>query len=253
MRKRIIVWRLAFALILAVSLWLSSPSPTAAQNLEEYFRFDYDPVRFDKNEIHGADTFNITIAGRAVCTKDLPISVKEANITSRVVAENTVTGARIILNPSHTVTIKPFPSKEGDITEISQVVSLQFPGEAETGDYNIIAEIIEAKVKLVLGSIDVSGYLPQSQHMGSVKYNRPETIPAPTSASVPTPTPTPSPAPAPAPITTPAPEPTTTSLPVPMPAPPEHGMAWWAWIIVTAATTTTLFNIVWYLRHRTGY
>ncbi len=245
MRKRIIVWRLAFALILAVSLWLGSPSPTAAQDAEDYFRFDYDPVLFDKNEIQGAETFNMTISGRAVCTKDPPISIKEANIVSRVTAENTVTGATIILNPGYTVTIKPFPSKAGDITEISQVVSLQFPGEAETGDYNVTGEIIEAKVKFGIGSLDIKGYLPQSQHMGTVKYIRPETMPAPTPASAPTPAPTPG--------TTPAPEPTTTSLPAPTPAPPEPGMAWWAWIIVAAATAATLFNIVWYLRHRTGY
>lgn len=244
MRKRIIVWRLAFALILAVSLWLGSPSPTAAQSVEEYFRFDYDPVVFDKNEIHGAETFNMTISGRAVCTRDLPVSVKEANITSRVVAEHKVTGARVILNSSYTITINPFPSKEGDITEISQVVPLQFPGEAESGDYNVTGEIIEAKVKIGFG-VDVTEYLPQSQHMGTVKYIRPETMPAPTPASVPTPAPTPG--------TTPAPEPTTTSLPSPTPASPEPGMAWWAWIIVAAATATTLFNIVWYLRHRTGY
>jgi len=167
-----LVWGLVIALILAVPLWTISPLPAVAQSVEEYFQISYDPVSFSKNEIHGSEVFDATIHGRATCTKDLPVSASEAIITSRVVATHTVSGTRVTLNPSYTVTIKPFPSKEGDTTEINQVVPLQFPAQAESGDYNVIGELIEAKVKVVF----VWGDAPES---------------------TPTPTPTPTPASAP--------------------------------------------------------
>ena len=149
----------------------------------------------------------------------------------------------------------PFPSKEGDISEINQVVPLQFPGEAETGDYNIVGEIIEAKVEFGLFPLDVTEYFPQSQQIGSVKYIGLGALPAPESPSVPTPTPAPAPAPTKESTTTPPPELKTTPLPAPasVPTPLDNGVTWWVWIIVAAAIATTLFNIVWYLRNRTRY
>ena len=222
-----LVWGLVIALILAVPLWTINPIPAVAQGVEEYFQISYDPVSFSKNEIHGSDVFYATISGRATCTKDLPVSASEASITSRIVATHTMSGTRVTLNSSYTVTIKPFPSKEGNTTEINQVVPLQFPAQAESGDYNVIGELIEAKVKVLFIWGKVTEYLPQSQLMGSIKYTAPE--------STPTPTPTP----------------TSTPTPTPTSAPPESGITWWVWLIVTVAVATTIVNIIWYLRHRT--
>ena len=219
-----IIWRLALALILAVPLWLISPLPTAAQSVAEYFQISYDPVSFSKNEIHGSEVFQATILGRATCTKDLPVPVSEASITSRVVAQHTASGTTVTLNSSYTVTIKPFPSKEGNTTEISQVVSLEFPAQAESGAYNIIGKLIEAKVKIGFGWLDVTDYLPQEQLMGSIAYVASESAP------------TPAPAPTPA---------ATTAL-------PEGSITWWVWLIVTIAAATTVVNIIWFLRHRTA-
>ena len=220
-----IVWRLAIALILALSLGLAHPSPAVAQSVEDYFQITYEPVSFSKTEIDGSEDFSATIAGLATCTKNLPVPVSEASITSRVVAEHTVNGTGVTLNPSYTITIKPFPSKTGDTTEINQVVPLKFPAQAESGDYNIIGKIIEAKVKIGFVWIDVSGLLPQDNPMGSLKYTGtgPVSTPAPTSA----------------------PESTLT------PAPPARGIVWWVWLIVAAAGTTTVVNIIWFLRHCT--
>ena len=233
------MWRLAIALIMAVSLWTISPLPTAAQNLEEYFQFNYEPVSFSKNEIHGSEVFYATIRGHVTSTKDSPVSVSEASFTSRVVAEHTVSGTRVTLISSYTVTIKPFPSKEGDTAEINQVVPLQFPAQAELGDYNVIGELIEAKVKVGFGWLDISGYLLQDQLIGSLKYIAPETTPTP--APSPTPTPTPPPTPTPTPTPTPA----------PTPMPPERGLAWWVWLIIAIAVITLVVNIVSLLRRRT--
>jgi len=220
--------RLALTLILTLSLWLISPLPTAAQSLGEYFQISYDPVSFSKNEIHGSEVFHATILGRATCSKDLPVSASEASITSRVIAEHAVSGTSVTLNSSYTITIKPFPSKEGDSIEINQDVPLTFPAQAESGDYNIIGKLIEAKVKVAFVWGVVTDYLPQDQLMGSVEYIAPE--PTPTSAATAAPTPTP---------------PDTET-----PASPEHGIAWWVWLIVAIAVVTTAVNITWFLRHR---
>ena len=222
--------RLAIALILAVSLWLISPLPAAAQSVADYFQLSYDPVSFSKNEINGSEAFHATIVGRATCTKNLPVPVSEASITWRVVAEHAVSGTSVTLNSSYTISIKPFPSKAGDTTEINQDVPLTFPAQAESGDYNIIGQLIEAKVKVAFLWGKVTDYLPQDQLMGSVEYIAPEPTPASAAAATPTPT-----------LTPPHTE---------TPASPEHGIAWWVWLIVAIAAAATAMNLIWFLRHR---
>lgn len=217
---------LALILILAVSLWLISPFPAAAQSIADYFQLSYDPVSFSQNEIQGSEVFYATLQGRATCSQDLPVPASEASITSRVVAEHTVSGARVTLNSSYTVTINPFPSKEGDTTEINQDVPLKFPAQAESGDYNVIGKLVEAKVKVAFVWGEVTDYLPQEQLMGMVEYIATE--PAPTSEPTPTP-----------------PETQT-------PKSPEYRIAWWVWLVVAIAAATTTMNIIWFLRHRTS-
>ncbi len=225
---------LALTLILALSLWLISPLPAAALSLADYFQLSYDPVSFSKNEIQGSEAFHATIKGRATCTKDLPVSASEANITSRIIAEHAVSGASVTLNASYTISIKPFPSKAGDTIEINQDVPLTFPAQAESGDYNIIGQLIEAKVKVAFIWGTVTDYLPQHQLMGSVEYTAPESPPAS------------APAPAATATATPTPTPPATETP----ASPEYGIAWWVWLIVAIAAATTAMNLVWFLRHR---
>ena len=222
---------LALTLILAISLWLISPLPAAALSLADYFQLSYDPVSFSKNEIHGSEAFHATIKGRATCSKDLPVSASEASITSRIIAEHAVSGASVTLNASYTISIKPFPSKAGDTIEINQDVPLKFPAQAESGDYNIIGQLIEAKVKVAFIWGTVTDYLPQDHLMGSVEYTAPESPPvsAPATATA-----------------TPTPAPPDTETP----ASPEYGIAWWVWLIVAIAAATTLMNLAWFLRHR---
>jgi len=169
-------WHLAIALVLAAFLVPASPLPVAAQSIGEYFQISYDPVEFNQTEIHGNDVFYATIKGEATCIEDLPVSVSEVRITSCVLAEHQVSATLEILNPSYTITIKPFPCEKGDIIEINKSIALQFPEESESGDYNVVGELIEAKVKAFL-RIDVTSYLPPSQAMGSVTYIAPANNP----------------------------------------------------------------------------
>lgn len=238
-----VIWRLAIALIMSVSFWLISPLNTAAQSVEDYFQISYDSVSFNKNEINGSEVFYAAIRGRATCIKDFPLPVSEISITSRIVAEHAVSGVRVALNSSYTVIIKPFPSKEGDTTEINQDVPLQFSDQAESGDYDIIGELIEAKVKVGVGWIDATRYLPQTQLLGSLKYIAPEPTTSPTTTPVPPMTPVPIPTPTPAPPATP--------VPIPAPAPPECSIVWWVWLIVALSAATTIVNVILFLRYRT--
>jgi len=224
---------LALTLILALSLWLISPLPAAALSLAEYFQLSYDPVSFSKNEIQGSETFHATIQGHATCNKDLPVSASEATITSRIIAEHTVSGTSVTLNASYTISINPFPSKAGDSIEINQDVPLIFPAQAKSGEYSIIGQLIEAKVKVTFIWGGVTDYLPQDHLMGSVEYTAPESPPVST------------------PESTPASAPTPTPTHTETPASPEYGIAWWVWPIVAIALVATAVNITWFLRHRT--
>ncbi len=236
--------RLWASLTLAVALCLIIASPATAQdNLKENFQFSYDPVSFDKSEIHGSEVFHATIAGRVTCTKNLPVSASEASITSRVVAVHTATGTGVTLNSSYTAAIKPFPSKKGETAEISQAVPLQFPAQAEAGDYDVIGKIVEARVKVLFVWVDVTGYLPQNQSMGTVKYTATESAVAPPLTSPPSP---PELEPEPGPLSL---KPTPSGADIPASSAPI--MAWWGEMVVLIAAGTTIFNIVWFLRHRT--
>ena len=104
--------RVAVALMLAVFLWLGSPLPASAQDIQDYFYIELDPVSFSKTEIQEHEVFQATILGQAAATKDLPMSVGEASFTSRVVAKHAVSSTEVILNSSYTVNIKPSPQRK---------------------------------------------------------------------------------------------------------------------------------------------
>jgi hypothetical protein len=247
-----VVGWLGVALALAVFLCLMSPSPVSAEDdLAQSFQFSYDPVSFDKSEIQGSEVFHATIAGRVTCVKDLPMSASEATLTSRVVAVHAASGTELTLNSSYTITIKPFPAKKDETAEIKQAVPLQFPAQAEAGDYNVIGKIVEAKVKVVFIWVDVTGSLPQDQTLGTVKYTVAEPTPIPENPPSSQPLPVPPPlksTPSGADIPTPQ-ELSSPSLP-----PPHQSsiIPWWVWLVVLIAAITTLINIVSLVRRRAG-
>ncbi len=236
------IWCLVFAIALAVASCLTGTSTASAQNLEEYFQLNYDPVTFDKQEINGGEDFYATITGRATCTQDLPVSVSEATINSLVIAEHTASGTTVTLNSSYTITIKPFPSKKDITAEINQNIPLKFPAQAESGEYNVIGRIIEAKVKVGFASMDVTSFLPQDQPMGTVTYNASGAPALPESPPPAQPEP--------------APEAPLKSVPsgdnMPAPYEPEQIIPWWVWLVVVVAVASIIMNIVLLARGRAG-
>ncbi len=166
-----ILCRLIIALVLALCLIPIGGVPAVALSLDEYFVISHD-VSFSKNEIYRGEVFYATVATQATCIKDLPLPISEAFVTGRVVAEHEESGAELILNSGYTVSINPFPAeKEGDVTQVSQLVPLQFPVDSHPGSYNVVGEVIEARVQVAaILWLTVTGYLPSSQSMGSVTY-----------------------------------------------------------------------------------
>ncbi len=156
----------------------SESEPTTAQDLAEYIELSYDPVSFDKSEIHGSEVFYATITGIVTCTKDLPVSNIEFSLTSQVIAEHTTSGTTVTLNPGYTIIIESFPAIEDETVVINKTVPLQFPTRAETGDYIIIVKVIEAKANIGVW-LDVSSYLAQDQDLGIVKYITPDSVTSP--------------------------------------------------------------------------
>ncbi len=167
---------LLIALILALSLLPVYSSPAAALSMEDYFEISYEPVEYSKTDIHGDEVFYATIIGTATCTNSLPLPVSEAWITGLVTATHQVSGAKVTLNTNYKVTVAPFPNKKGKITQARQDISLQFPENSQSGTYNVVGELIEAKVNILLGWLTVTSFLPPYQVMDSVTYTAPDGV-----------------------------------------------------------------------------
>jgi len=194
-----VIWCLVIALVTVVPLCLIGSPPAAAQSADDYFQISYEPFGFSKTEIYNGEVFFTTVQARATCIKDLPLSVSEARITGRVIAEHTVSGAWVTLNSGYSISIKPFPYRAGETAEIDKVIYLQFPDGSESGNYTIMGKTDKVEIPFLFGWIDVSNYLPQDldQPMGTLKYISgdksptpnltPTVTPIPTATSTPTP------------------------------------------------------------------
>ena len=174
--------RLIFALILALCLIPVGQAPAVALSVDDYFIISYS-AKFSKDEIQGSEVFYATVTGEATCIKDLPLSVSEAFITGRIIAEHKPSGTKVVLSSDYTLSISPFPNKEGEVTQASQSVALQFPPDSKPGSYNVVGELIEARVKAILW-FTVTSFLPPYQSMGSVTYGQVATEPTPAGTTI---------------------------------------------------------------------
>ena len=258
-----ILCRLIIALVLALCLIPIRPVPAVALSVDEYFVISHD-VSFSKNKVYRGEVFYAAVTTQATCTKDLPLSISEAFVTGRVVAQHEEGGAELILNSSYTVSISPFPKKEGDVIQVSQSVPLQFPVGNHPGSYNVVGEVIEARVKAILW-FTITSYLPSSQSMGSVTYlpdrgdsgnptapDPVEPVPLPDPVE-PVPLPDPiEPAPSPDPVE-PVPSPDSVE---PAPSPliptttPPKSTNWWLVGSIYTVELALLATVLWLIRQR---
>ncbi len=165
-----IVRRLPITLISLLCIVIIGSSPAFAISFSDYFTIDYD-IELSKSIVRGNETFYADIDGTATCHQDLPLSVTEGYVTSRVVATHRDSGTEVILNSSYTINIDPFPDDEGEITEVSEVVSLNFPSSSQSGSYDLEAKLTRARINTAeWGWFTVTLFLPSTQDMGSVTY-----------------------------------------------------------------------------------
>jgi len=184
--KRTAFLRLALGATIALGALLTSPPPAAAQDIDllGYYEFSYEPVTFDQGVIQGvvrgSDVFYLTVRASAVCTEDFPLAVGSAELTATVVAEPAAGGEELTLHEGYTLTIDPFPSQQGQSTEIDKTVPLRFPPGSGPGEYEIVSVIVEASVKVGILPVSIAGFLPERQPMGTLTYAAPYTaLPTP--------------------------------------------------------------------------
>jgi hypothetical protein len=165
------------ALLLVALAGLAFAAPALALDLNpgDYFELTYSPITFDKTQVVPGEEFHTTIQGEASCYKDIPVPVSQATLTSRVIARSSG-GAEYTLNPGFTVEINPFPKKAGETYDINEPLAMKFPSGAAAGEYQVLWQLVEAKIKYsFFPATDVSNLLPKEQAMGSVNVTAPAT------------------------------------------------------------------------------
>ena len=161
---RVLGYCLSLGIILAGLV--AFPKPALALDVGSYFSLSYS-TSFDRTTLHPGESVSATITGTATCVADLPLPVSAATVTGRIVAQNTASGESIVVNASYTVNISSFPRKAGESVTAGCTVLLQFPVSAKPGQYDILGELIDARVKAVLW-FSVASYLPASETFGAL-------------------------------------------------------------------------------------
>ena len=182
--------RLGIVPILVTFLFTLSPSPAAAQDLSDYFEYEYQASLVDaggnpKTEVHGNESFYARTQGTVTCVEDLPFpydQVSQVRLTFNVVAELQDNGAETILNPGYTTTVNPFPISAGETYTINELIPLIFPQESQSGGYNVIAKLSKAEAKafdtwLVIPNDQIPEDM-REQFLGLVTYIATPNIPS---------------------------------------------------------------------------
>ena len=174
----IVLWQVVIPLVTPrveqVNPGNSDNGSTAALEFKvgDYYQISYETDNLSKTEVHAGEVFSVAFKCNITCIGNLPASPSQSQTTTRFTAINRASGSSVVLNPAYTVVINALPTKKGDSAVESDVVSLQFPEGSESGRYDVVADIVESKVKVLFFWMDVSGYIPQtSMTIGSVTYS----------------------------------------------------------------------------------
>lgn len=159
-------WRAGAAAIAMLGLAMVTPEAAHALSINEYFTYSYT-LQLDRTTVVEGETFKATVSGTAVCKKDLPVTPSAAAVTSRIVARHTASGAVAVLNAGYTLSLTSFPTKQGESAARTLSLPLAFPQGSPAGEYRLVAEIVEARVRVVVW-LDITGLLPQSENLASV-------------------------------------------------------------------------------------
>ena len=132
-------------------------------------QFNSGQAVFDTERVIGQDDFNITINGQITCTGILAKPVTDITLVAEIIARKTSGYIEVSLNSTYTATLSSPLTVINDTAEFTLDLSLNFPEQAETGDYQVILRNKELKVNA--GSwLDITAYLPREQTLGMVQY-----------------------------------------------------------------------------------
>lgn len=168
----------ASAIIAFIALAYVPCQPSAAASLSplDYFSYTYT-ITFNQTYIDEGEVFYAQLEGVATCTKDAPVHPTEAYIRGRVVGRHLASGTRIALNSGYSTTIASVPSRKGEVITANQEIALYFPPGSPAGEYEITAELIEARFKTGGLWFDATSAFPRQQNMGNAFYKIPEPTP----------------------------------------------------------------------------
>ncbi len=163
------IWLIIAAIVFVTGLVLAKPAPIYALSIGDYFSYSYS-IQLSQTEVYRGEAFSATVSGEATCKKTLPFGAtpNAASVTSCIIAQHDTTGDVVVLNSGYTVSLASFPSDPGDCVRDSLTVPLTFPQDSQSGTYTITGEIVTAKVRVAFIWLDVTGYLPSSQVLGSI-------------------------------------------------------------------------------------
>jgi hypothetical protein len=174
----IVLWQVILPLVNTRVEQVNPPNPgngsTSAMEFKvgDYYRISYETNDLSKTEVHGGEVFSVAFKCNITCIGNLPATPSQSQTTTRFTAINRASGSQVVLNPNYTVVINALPARKGESAVENDVVPLQFPEGSESGQYDLVVDIVESKVKVLLWWMDVSGYIPYtSMTIGSVTYS----------------------------------------------------------------------------------
>jgi len=175
--------RVAARLLLLGVLALSSvglaAEPVLALSLNplDYYDYDYSIV-VSHAEVEAEDSFSVTASATVRCVKDLPVGVKEADVTFGVVARASSSDAEYTLLGGYSFLVSDVPDWAGDEYSTTESVDLAFPAGASPGTYTIEARLEH----LSLDGWNVTSMVPSSSRtiaLGTIVCSTPEEPPTP--------------------------------------------------------------------------
>ncbi len=168
-------WRWLGVAALTFTLCIVPARPVVALDLNPFSYLDYDyTFQLSTNYPQVSQSFSLTITGQATVKKNLPLEISQAYVIGKVTATPSGGGAAIQISEDYTVSFTTFPRLVGETMSVTETVTLVFPAESATGDYQLTGITTDSRVQIVPGTpglwVSILAFLPAEQEIGVVHY-----------------------------------------------------------------------------------
>jgi len=125
---------------------ISAPSVAALDlNPRNYFDITYN-TDLSKTRVQTGEIFSLSIEGTATCIKDLPVGIDRAELTLSISTYNNDSNVKLVLTDDFVISIEPFPDWKNDSYQFVQNIDLVLPSDSIDGDYDILGQLISARI-----------------------------------------------------------------------------------------------------------